>query len=406
MQTGSWSSIEKKWRVLARVLAISVALGGLLAPAVARAQSDAKLAGTVRDQSGAFLPEAVVTVKNERTGEERTAKTNADGFFAVTALKPSTYSIKASFGDFKPTEYTGMLLQVGQNLTLDFELFPAGVSESVTVSAESPSIDAGSARMGVNVNQREVQELPLNGRQMSQLYLQAPGALNSGTGTFGDIRFSGRAVQQNMIRFDGIEGTAIIDASPGNLNGEIPSPFRLQSSLENVQEFRVDSNNYPAEFGTGTGGQISVVTKSGSNNFHGSAFYYVRDDRFDSKNAFDLAKSPLDLKQFGGSVGGPLAKDRAFFFGSYEGYRLESGINFIEAAPSAGGIRPRGPGDSAAVRRVSRAGVRRPPGHVEHRRLRHHAAPANGFRRRRLVQRARRLQSQRPLVFVRAHVPG
>jgi Carboxypeptidase regulatory-like domain/TonB dependent receptor len=344
------------WRVPAWVLAVCVAVAGVLTPMAAHAQGDARLAGTVRDQSGAFVPEAVVIVKNERTGEERTAKTNADGFFTLTALKPSTYTIKASFGDFKPTEYTNMLLQVGQNLTLDFELLPAGLTEAVTVSAESPSIDLGSARMGVNVNQREVQELPLNGRQMSQLYLQAPGALNSGTGTFGDIRFSGRAVQQNMIRYDGIEGTAIIDASPGNLNGEIPSPFRLQSSLENVQEFRVDSNNYPAEFGTGTGGQISVVTKSGSNSLRGSAFYYVRNDRFDSKNAFDLAKSPLDLKQFGGSAGGPFAKDRAFFFGSYEGYRLDSGINFIEAAPSAAafsravpGIQPlfdafRGPG--------------------------------------------------------------
>jgi hypothetical protein len=325
------------WRALSICAAFVGAAGAVImtTPAAVWAQGDARLAGTVRDQSGAFVPEAAVLVRNELTGEERTAKTNADGFFVLTALKPSTYTVKASFSDFKPTEYTGMLLQVGQNLTLDLELLPAGVTEAVTVSGDAPSIDVSSARMGVNVNQREVQELPLNGRQLSQLYLQAPGALNSGTGTFGDIRFSGRAVQQNMIRFDGIEGTAIIDASPGNLNGEIPSPFRLQSSLENVQEFRVDSTNYPAEFGTGTGGQISVVTKSGSNSVRGSAFYFLRDDRFDSKNAFDLAKSPLNLKQFGGSVGGPFAKDRAFFFGSYEGYRLDSGINFIEAVPSA-----------------------------------------------------------------------
>jgi hypothetical protein len=317
----------------ATVLACVVAL--LAAPRLVAAQGDARIGGTVRDQSGAFVPDATVTVKNERTGDERSVKTNADGYYSVTSLRPSTYTITAAFADFRPLQYDGMLLQVGQSLTLDLELVPAGVTEAVTVSAEVPALDLGSARMGVNVNEREVQELPLNGRQMSQLYLQAPGALNSGTGTFSDIRFSGRAVQQNMIRYDGIEGTAIIDASPGNLNGEIPSPFRLQSSLENVQEFRVDSNNYPAEFGTGTGGQISVVTKSGSNDVHGSAFSYVRDDSFDSKNAFDLEKSPLSLKQFGGSIGGPIARDRAFFFGSYEGYRLESGINFIEAAPSA-----------------------------------------------------------------------
>ncbi len=301
----------------------------------AAAQADARITGSVRDQSGALVPGAVVTVKNERTGEERTVKTNDGALFTVAGLRPSTYTVKAVFQDFQPANYDGLLLQAGQDLTIDLELRAAGVTEAVTVTGEAPSIDLGSARMGVNVNQREVSDLPINGRQMSQLYLQAPGAVNSGTGTFSDIRFSGRAVQQNMIRFDGVEGTGIIDASPGNLNGEIPSPFKLQSSLENVQEFRVDSNSYPAEIGTGTGGQISVITKSGSNQAHGAAFGYFRDDRFDSKNAFDLQKSPLTLQQFGGSLGGPLARDRAFFFGSYEGYRLKSGINFIEAVPSA-----------------------------------------------------------------------
>ncbi len=126
---------------------------------------------------------------------------------------------------------------------------------------------------------------------------------------------------------------------PGNLNGEIPSPFRLQSSLENVQEFRVDSSNFPAEFGTGTGGQISVVTKSGGNRFHGSAFEYLRRDSLDARNFFDNAspgieKSPLTLDQFGGSIGGPIIKDKLFFFGSYERYRGRFGLNFVEAAPS------------------------------------------------------------------------
>jgi outer membrane receptor protein involved in Fe transport len=168
--------------------------------------------------------------------------------------------------------------------------------------------------------------------------LQAPGSVNSGSGTFGDIRFSGRAVQQNVIRYDGIEGSAIIDASPGNLNGEVPSPFRLQSSLENVQEFRVDSNNFPAEFGTGTGGQVSVVTKSGGNQFHGSLFEYIRNDALDAANFFDNVigqKAPLRLNQFGGSIGGPIINDKFFFFFSYEGYRLRAGVNSIEAVPGS-----------------------------------------------------------------------
>ena len=142
-----------------------------------------------------------------------------------------------------------------------------------------------------------------------------------------------------MIRYDGVEGTAVIDSSPGNLNGEVPSPFRLQSSLENVQEFRVDSSNYPAEFGTGTGGQISVVTKSGGSKFHGSAFEYLRREGLDARNYFEnitpgIPQAELTLDQFGGSVGGPIIKNRLFFFFSYEQYRGRFGLNFVEAAPA------------------------------------------------------------------------
>src|SRR4029077_21155567 len=235
-----------------------------------------------------------------------------------------------------------LTLNVGQELTLSLAMTTTGVSATVNVvSGQETVSDSGSASMSANVIPREIQGLPINSRQLSQLYLQPPGSVNSGSGTFGDIRFSGRAVEQNIVRYDGVEGTAIIDASPGNLNGEIASPFRLQSSLENVQEFRVDSNNYPAEYGTGTGGQVTVVTKSGSNSFHGGLFEYFRADSLDRPNAFDpivngeQQKSNLRLHQFGASFGGPLVKDKAFFFASYEGYRLNSGINFVEAVPSA-----------------------------------------------------------------------
>ncbi|HET7220122.1 MAG TPA: TonB-dependent receptor [Vicinamibacterales bacterium] len=324
---------------LTRVIGtILVAAAVTATPAPVAAQTTASFRGTVRDQSGAALPGATVVIKNERTGEERRLLTGPDGSYVGSNLKPSLYTIRASVGQFAPLEYSGLELAAAQAFYLDLELHPEGVTESVLVRAASPTIDLSSARIGANVNQREVQDLPINGRQMSQLYLQAPGTVNSGAGTFGDIRFSGRAVQQNEIRYDGVEGTAIIDASPGNLNGEIASPFRLQSSLENVQEFRVESNSYPAEYGTGTGGHVSVVTKSGSNAVHGSAFYYFRDERFDAPNYFDnrqaLPKTPLSLKQFGGSFGGPIARDRAFFFGSYEGYRLDAGLNILEAAPS------------------------------------------------------------------------
>ncbi len=310
----------------------------LMMTAAVFAQTDqGRIVGIVTDANGAIVPGANILVRNERTGEERTATTNDDGTFSVPALKASNYIVTATAQNFAPSKVTDVQLMVGQELNLNITLRTTEVTASVDIVASSEAItDTGSARMGASVSQREVQGLPINGRQLSQLYLQAPGSVNSGSGTFGDIRFSGRAVQQNIIRFDGIEGSAIIDASPGNLNGEVPSPFRLQSSLENVQEFRVDSNNFPAEYGTGTGGQINVVTKSGGNQFHGSVFEFLRNDALDAANFFDNIigqKSPLRLNQFGGSVGGPIVKDKFFFFFSYEGYRLRAGVNSIEAVP-------------------------------------------------------------------------
>jgi hypothetical protein len=317
-------------------------------PVAAAAQSDSgRISGSVRDQTSAFVIEATVTIKNDRTGEVRTTKTNADGYFLISPLRPSTYTIKAEKQGFGVLEYPQMPLAVGQELALDFELKPAGVQETVNVVGTAPTLDISSARMGVNVSEREVQGLPVNGRQMSQLLLQAPGSQNAGDGTWQDIRFSGRANEQNVIKYDGIEGSAIIDASPGNVNGENKTPFRLQASLENVQEFRVESSGYAAELGTGTGGQISVITKSGSNNFHGALFEYFRSDKLDAPNHFDSLRnnddtvssegpeSKLKLNQFGGSFGGPVMKDRAFFFGSYEGYRVHAGKNLVEAVPSA-----------------------------------------------------------------------
>jgi hypothetical protein len=307
----------------------------------------------VRDSQGASVPSAQVSVKNDKTGELRSATTNIQGFFVVGGLKPSTYTIKVSVGSFAPLEYPNMPLAAAAELALDFDMKPAGVSETVNVTADTPVVDVSSARLGVNVSELEVSALPVNGRQMSQLLLQAPGAQNAGTGTWQDIRFSGQANEQNVIKYDGIEASAIIDASPGNVNGENNTPFKLQASLENVQEFRVESSNYPAEYGTGTGGQVSVITKSGGNVFHGTVFEYLRNDRFDAANYFDSQhandgsvlvkagsvstrpKSLLKQNQFGGSIGGPLAENRAFFFGSYEGYRLTAGSNIRRTSSSS-----------------------------------------------------------------------
>ena len=325
--------------VVGAILLISAVSIGAWAQAVSTAQ----ITGTVKDQTGAVIPGVEIIVKNDRTGEQRSAVTTERGDYLVVALKPSSYTVTAALQGFAKAEVTGLQLIVGQTLTLDLVMKPAGVSQELTVSADAAEVrvETSSAAMGANVDTREVAELPINGRQLSQLYLQAPGAQNTGNGQYGDIRFNGRATDQNAIRYDGIEASGIVDAEPGVVGGELVSPFKLQSSLENVQEFRVESNNYTAEFGTGTGGQISVVTKSGGNAFHGSAFEFLRNDKLDARNFFDRVRPggesrlPLRMNQFGGSAGGAIVKDKVFFFGSYEGYRLRNGVNLIEAAPSA-----------------------------------------------------------------------
>ncbi len=304
----------------------------------AMAQLDqARMTGTVVDSSGALIPGASIKVTNIKTGAMREAQANETATFFVTGLAPSTYTVIVTSPGLATAEFKEFNLAAGQARNLNVVLMPATLATEVTVSSgELAVIDTSSASVGANVNAREVASMPLNGRQISQLYLLAPGAQTAGGGSYDNIRFSGRANQQNAVRFDGVEGSAIIDASPGNLNGQSSSSFRLQASLETVQEFRIESSNYPAEYGTGTGGQISIVTKSGGNALHGSVFEYLRNDVLDARNFFDgFNKSPLRLNQFGGSLGGSIIKDKLFYFGHYEGLRQRAGFPLVGQTPSA-----------------------------------------------------------------------
>ncbi len=293
------------------------------------------------DSSGAVISKVSITVTDEKTGSKRDAETDERGFFAVTNLSPSVYTVVANTPNFAPKEMKAVPLSVGQERVLNIALSPQSVTTEITVAGgELTTIDTSSAAIGTNVNAREVGTLPLNGRQLSQLYLLAPGAQTAGGGSFDNIRFSGRANQENEIKFDGIEGSSIIDASPGNLDGEVSTGFRLQASLETVAEFQVQSSNYPAEYGTGTAGQINVVTKSGGNELHGGLFEYFRNDALDARNFFDglaplsLNKNPLRLNQYGGSVGGPILKDKLFYFVSQESLRQRAGVNVFGSVPS------------------------------------------------------------------------
>jgi hypothetical protein len=301
------------------------------------AQTNASLSGLVTDSNKAVVPGATVTITSIETGGARVVTSNADGFYTVQGLQPGNYKITVTQQGFKSSQIDMLAVAAGQARELDVALETGEVAAVINITTsdiEPAAIDQSSNRLGVNISAQEVERLPVNGRNYSQLYLNAPGATNTGTGNFGDLRFNGRANQQNQTRMDGIEATAIFDASPGYVTVQ-GSQFRLQTSIENIQEFRVDSSNYPAEYGTGTGGQINVVGKSGGNRTRGALFYYIRNDAFDARNFFDGAEaSKLRLNQFGGSLGGAIIKDKLFYFGSYEGLRQRAGFNIIESTPS------------------------------------------------------------------------
>ena len=302
------------------------------------AQSDTgRLTGTITDVTNSALSSADVTITNEKNGQIRKVTVNSLGVYVATQLGPATYSVTAHAPGMSNAEFTGVILQVGQERTLNITMQVSSMSTEIQVSGgDLASLETSSAAMSGNVSAREVANLPINGRQISQLYSMTPGAVNFGAGTFDDFRFNGRSYEENAIRYDGIEGGGIISNNPSDFNGEIPGPFRLQASLENVQEFRVESNNYPAEFGTGTGGQISIITKSGGNALHGGLFEYFRNDALDARNFFDGANpSILRLNQFGGSVGGPILKNKLFFFAGMEVLKQRTTSPFIESTPSA-----------------------------------------------------------------------
>src|SRR6202158_4265953 len=302
------------------------------------AQTDTgRIIGQVLDAKGASIAGATITAKNEATNEERSATSGTDGTYQILALQPSLYTLKVTADQFAPAQETGLQLTVGQEVHRNFTMQLGTLSSSISVvESVETAIDTRSAAIGGNVSERQVEDLAINGRQVSQLYLMTPGAVNFGGGTFDDIRFNGRSFEENALRYGGVEAGGIISNNPSNIGGEMGSVFRLQASLENVQEFRVDSSNYPAEFGTGTGGQIRLITKSGSNAFHGSLFEYFRNDKLDARNEFDGVKpSVLKLNQFGGSVGGPIQQNKLFFFGGVEALKQRTSVPFVQNTLSA-----------------------------------------------------------------------
>jgi hypothetical protein len=312
----------------------------LSSPAIVSAQQSG-VVGTVRDSSGAVLAGAAVTVKNVNTGEERQASTNGVGQYAVPNLKAGMYDIIAEKQGFQRQQVEKVALEVQLVRTVDFSLPVGSVTDQVNVTAAATALQTTESSVSTLFETKLVNELPLNGRNFLQLQLLAPGVSLGRGGTFsvvqiaaqntsiggGNFSVNGMRDVYNDYLMDGVSFKDWIHGTNG-----------MNPSVDAIQEFRTQTSNYSAEFGANAGGLINMVTKSGTNNFHGTAYEFIRNDVFDAENWFSkragLEKPPLRRNQFGGTFGGPILRNKTFFFGSYEGFREQRTTPLITTFPT------------------------------------------------------------------------
>jgi hypothetical protein len=272
----------------------------------------ATLSGTITDPSGAQIDNAKVAVESAATGLRRDTLTSATGAYQLPALPPGTYTISISKTGFNTARFDRVTLTVGQSRTLDAQLSLGAVATAVEVSAETTPLDQKSAEIGTVIGEQQMKNIPLNGRHWASLMALAPGAVNVGEGNQNSIRFFGRPRDDNNWTFDGVDATGIKDPrQEGNL--------RLVISTDSIAEFRVNSLPFTAEGGIGGGAQINLVSKTGTNSFHGSAYEFFRNSALDARRPFDGPNPPpFRLNQFGANLGGRIVKDKTFFFTNWE----------------------------------------------------------------------------------------
>lgn len=305
----------------------------------------AAINGTVSDQSGGRLPNARMVLRNVDTGTQRITSSGLQGAYSITDLIPGNYSLHVVKEGFATREMTGILLQVNQTATLDFGLSVGSSQQTLTVTATLSAVDSTTSEIGTVISTKLVNDLPLNGRNFTQLLTLTPGvspisvaqnaAGGSGwgglaVGTFAFPAVNGQRNRSNMFLLDGTNDLAML----GNYNY---SPI-----VDDIQEFKTQSHNDLAEFGAVAGGIINVVTKAGTNTFHGSAWEFLRNEQLDARNFFLPARNPLRQNQFGAAAGGPVllphlynGRKRTFFFFAYEGFRQSQSSQSIVRVPTA-----------------------------------------------------------------------
>jgi hypothetical protein len=298
-------------------------------------QNTAEIRGAVTDSTGAVLPGVSVTLTNEGGGQERRQVTDASGNFVFATLTNGNYVVKAELPGFKTQIRDRITLQSGQRLNIDLSLDVGAINEEVTVTEEAGLLRTSNAEVSEVIENERLVNLPLNGRQFVQLTLLSDNVYLTPVGTRGaalaqtgrQVVIAGQRVGHNLYTMDGV---SVTDQYFNNL---VISP-----SIDALQEFKIQKSIYSAEFGGKASANVNAVTKSGTNEYHGSLFEFLRNDIFDARNYFDpedSPKPPLRLNQFGGSLGGPMPGHKAFFFTNYEGSREHSGLTRTFSVPSA-----------------------------------------------------------------------
>ena len=296
---------------------------------VAYSQVDrVNLNGTVTDASGGRVPNARVELVSPTTGLKMSALTGEAGVYSITDVPVGQYDLRISHEGFKVFEVTGLELFVNQPRTVNAELQVGAPTQTIEVKA-TLGVDANNAALAGVLQSRQVEDIPLNGRDWATLMTLAPGAVNLGAGGQRDLRFVGRGIDDSNYTFDGLDATGVQEQSQ-------KVGVRLAVSLESIAEFSVSSSVYPADIGGSAGAQVSVVTRSGTDEFHGGVFEFLRNNVLDSRSPFDIPSvPPFRLNQFGGSLGGPIKKDSTFFFADYEGLRQRLDTTVIGFVPNA-----------------------------------------------------------------------
>lgn len=304
----------------------------LFSPCFLRGQIDrGELNGSVTDPNGAALAGVSVTITQQATNQARTVTTDGHGQFVVSSLPIGRFDILFVHAGFSDLRIPNLDVHSGDVRTVNAKLSIGPVSQNVSVEAdlEGIQLDKSDATFGGTVQSVQVQELPLNGRNIATLELLAPGAIDNGTGQQASIRFAGQGIDDSNYRLDGVDASGIYRMA-------LKSGLRLQYSTEAVAEFKVDAGAYTADTGGSAGGQVSLISKSGTNAFHGSAFDYLRNSYFDALSPIKAKTHPqFHLNQFGANLGGPIVRNRTFFFANYEGFRQQlGGVPQIGFVPS------------------------------------------------------------------------